>query len=399
MTKIAILSTTMGPYALLGEDGVRGAKLALAEHNYTAGGEPIELLEKGTDATPQLTLSILDELLAEDVKLFLGPLSGNEALAVRQFGRNHPDLTFVNGSSASQPMFNPAPNFFTFIPTGAQLMMGLGKYVYEKRGFRRVVTIGEAYSFPYAQIGGFAHDFINSGGEVEKYLWCALATQDYRSLIEQIPDDIDAVYSSLGGTDGIHFLEQFRELRSDTPLIAGSIFADQSLLSSIPQYGDLVKGVVSASTHGDDIDTPEWHEFANTYREMYPDGFYGPSFFAYSYYINMKALLVGLDAVNGDLSKLQDTLQTLELQTPIGTVKLDHYRIAVTDIFINEIQQLEDGTLYTHMLERVKQVNSTLGMSDEVYQTVGDFSHDRMPGMAKKLLSFDEIMRAKRKNK
>lgn len=399
MTEIGVLATTVGPYAIPGEDGIRGVKLALAEHDYKAGGEIIDLVIKGTDATPQKTMSTLEELEEQNIKLFLGPLSGNEALAMRQFARQNLNLTFVNGASGSQPMFSPASNFFMFNPTGVQLLSGLGQYVYNTLGFKRIATIGEAYSFPYAQIGGLAHDFVNSGGEVAKYLWCALATKDYHDLIKQIPEDVDAVFSSLGGTDGIHFLEQFRELRSETPLIAGSIFADQSLLSSIPQYGDLVKGVVSASTHSDDIDTPEGQEFVASYRKAYPDGFYTPSYFAYSYYVNTKALLLALDKAEGDLTKVQNILRNLKFQAPFSEVYLDKHQTVVTDISINEIQQLDDGTLYTHMLQRVEKVNSTLGMTDKEYLQVGDFNRDKMPGMEKKALTLEDILRAKRKTK
>lgn len=402
MLKIGILATLFGPYQVAGEDGLRGAKLALQEFGYRAGNHDIEIEIEGTNAMGVSATQACENLTRKGVKVFLGPLSGDEAIAVRGFANQHPESTFVNGSAGSQPMFNPAENFFMFNPTGAQLLSGLGKYCYETLGFRRIATIGEAYSFPFAQIGGLALDFTNHGGKISKFVWCALGTEDYTKTISEIPNDVDAVFSTLGGTDGLNFLEQFRtKYGNKLPLIAGTIFGDQSLLTSVSHHAGMLQGVVSASSHADDIDTEIWNEFLNAYRETYPaeDRFYAPSNFAITYYNNMKALLLALDEVNGDLTKLQDALKNLEFESPVGTLKLDHHRVVITDTFINEIRQNENGELYTHMLQRNPQTNCTFGMSDEEYMKVGDFGVYRMPGMKIKRTFQDVLDEAKKSGK
>jgi len=405
MLEIGLLSTLKGPYKIPGEDGVRGAKLALQEHGYKAGGQEIDLKVEATNALASSAHDACRKLIDENVKLIVGPLSGDEAVAVRDLAKNHPGHTFVNGAAGSQPMFNPTDNFFMFNATGAQVLSGLGKYCFEQRGYRRVATIGEAYSFPFAQIGGFALDYVESGGEISKFIWCALGTQDYTQHIADIPDDVDAVFSSLGGTDGIHFLQQFREQRGDIPLIAGSIFADQSLLGAVSEHATLLNGVVSASCHADDIDTESWKNFVEQYRKSYPDdGFYSPSYFSLMYYVNMKATLLALDKVSGDVSKVQEALRTLKFEAPVGTIKLDHHRVAIVDTFVNEIRQTENGELYTHTLQRVEKTNCTFGMPDDKYLEIGNFGAHRMPGMqTNEKLSFEDIIkqareRGKKKN-
>ena len=77
-------------------------------------------------------------------------------------------------------------------------------------------------------------------------------------------------------------------------------------------------------------------------------GFPSPSLFAYVYYVNMKAALDGLAAVNGDLSnnhaKYRDALQKMTLKTPNGDVRLDGNRQAIGTTFVTELQD-KDGTL------------------------------------------------------
>ena len=389
----------MGAYEIAGADGIRGVEIALKEHGHRAGGHDIEIQIEGTNAIPDSATRACETLINQGVQLFIGPLSGNEAIAVREIANAHPDFTFVCGAAGSQPHFNPAENFFMFNPTGAQLLSGLGKYAHDTLGYKRIATIGEAYSFPFAQIGGFALDFINAGGTISEYLWCSLGTKDYTDYINQIPNDVDAIFSSLGGSDGLDFIEQFREKRSDLPLIAGSIFADQSCLSSLTQHSEFLTGIVSSSTHADDMDSDLARKFIKTYQTDYPDAFYAPSFFALAYYINTKALLLALDAVNGDLSKLQDALRTLKFETPIGSTHLDHHRVAVMDTVINEIKVTDAGNLYTALVKKVPQTTSTLGMSDDEFIEKANFGVYRMPGLKQNKTFADILVEQKRKNK
>jgi branched-chain amino acid transport system substrate-binding protein len=384
MVKIGLLATLVGPFRVLGEDAVRGARLALAEFGYEIGGQPIEFVVQSTNAMGDPARDAAHHLIHnEQVDVIVGPLSGDEGVAIREFAKQHPGHVFANGTSGSQAIFNPAPNFHAFATNGVQWVAGLGRYCYENKGYRRVVTIGEGYSFAYAQIGGFGFEFWRAGGQIVNMLWCGLGTQDYGHYIDQIPDDVDAVFSMLGGTDGLAFLRQFRDRGKHMPIIAGSICGDSSLLHFVRDQADLLKGVISASAVADDNPIPSWQNWADCYRAAYPDGFYSPSLFAYAYYVNMKAVLLALTQVEGDLSdgqaRLKAALAQLEFDAPAGRVRLDHHRVAIADNFVSEIDVKPDGTLYTRLLKRLPEVNCTLGMPDDEYMKIGRFDPNHMP--------------------
>ena len=80
----------------------------------------------------------------------VGPLSGDEGLAVKDYAKTQPDVTFINGTSAAQDttLRDPAPNFFRFSTEGAQWMAGLGDYAFEKKGYKKVVTIARGLFLP-----------------------------------------------------------------------------------------------------------------------------------------------------------------------------------------------------------------------------------------------------------
>src|SRR5438132_6495984 len=165
--KIGLLATFEGAFTVLGEDSKRGAELALKEHNGMAGGKKIEWVVGSSDASPDSAIRAVRKLVEQDgVKIVVGPLSGDEGLAVKDYAKTQPNVTFVNGTSAAQDttLRDPAPNFFRFSTDGAQWMAGLGTYAFEKKGYKNVATVAEDYSFPYTQVFGFMAEFCKAGG-------------------------------------------------------------------------------------------------------------------------------------------------------------------------------------------------------------------------------------------
>src|ERR1700730_6910837 len=178
--KVGLLATLEGAFTVLGQDGIRGAELALKEAGYMAGGKKIEIIKGSSDASPDSAVKAARKLVEQDgVAILIGPLSGDEGLAVKDYAKTKPDVTFVNGTSAAQDttLRDPAPNFYRFSTDGAQWMAGLGDYVYNDKKYRTVVTIAEDYSFPYTQVFGFMASFCRAGGDVPKKLWSPLGTQ------------------------------------------------------------------------------------------------------------------------------------------------------------------------------------------------------------------------------
>lgn len=401
MIRVGILATLEGPYKVLGADAMRGVTLALNEFGGQIAGQAVDLHVESTNAmaasATQACEALVDSL---GVDVVLGPLSGDEGDAVRDFARSHPEHTFINGVAGSQQIYNPAPNFFSFSPNGVQYIAGLGSYCYE-RGFRRVVTLSEAYSYTFAQVGGFALEFCKAGGEIVDMLWCELGTNDFAPYIAQFSSGIDAVCSLLGGSDSVRFIQQYRELEGSVPIIGGTLQGDPTTLHYVTDYADLMAGVLTASPICDDGPDETWRRFVEDYRREYAEeGFYSPSLIAFGYFTNMKALLLALAAVDADLSdgqtRLKAALKDLEFVGLTGKLKLDRHRFPVIDNFVNEIVMKSDGSLHTKMLKRIPAVDSTLGFSDEDWLAMGQFQQHNIPCGAKEGSSFEDMLRRAR---
>ena len=375
--KVGLLATFEGPFTVLGEDGQRGAMTAVEEMNGMVAGKKIQIIKGSSDATPDSAVRAARKLVEQDgVKVLVGPLSGDEGLAIKDYAKTKPDVTFINGTSAAQDttLRNPAPNFFRFSTDGAQWMAGLGTYVYKEKGYKRVATLAEDYSFPYTQVFGFMAEFCKAGGHVPSKSWVPIGNKDFSSVIAAIPDDVDGIYVALGGADGVNFLTQYQQAGGKAPLIGGSITIDQTVLTSKGKIHDIVIGTPAAGPTADDNTSSEWKAFTAAYKKQ-PGAFPSPSLFAHGYYINMKAALLGLNQVGGDVSdggaKLRAALSKLSFETPTGKVSLDDNRQAIADIFLTEVAKGADGNLFNKLIKVVPQVNQTLGIPRDEFLKLG----------------------------
>jgi branched-chain amino acid transport system substrate-binding protein len=113
--KIGVLATLEGPYTVLGEDAMRGFDLAVMQHHNKAGGKDLEIIRGSSDASPDSAVRAAKKLIEQDkVDVFIGPLSGSEGIALRDYAKTQPQITIINGSSGAleTTYVTPAPNYF-----------------------------------------------------------------------------------------------------------------------------------------------------------------------------------------------------------------------------------------------------------------------------------------------
>jgi len=383
--KIGILVATEGAFAEGGKDGIRNVELALKQVDYMAGGKKIETVVAPTDTTPDTTIRQARKLIEQDgVDFIIGPLSGSEGIAMRDYAKTIPDKTVINGISGAleTTWVDPAPNFFRFNLDGAQWGQGLGSYVVNEKGWKRVVTIAADYSFGYTNFLGFAVDFCRSGGDIVDRFWIPLGSSDFGGVIAQLPDDVDAIYLGVGGTDAINFLNQYEQAGADTNLIGGTIMADQTVLTSQGRAKEALVGTPTSGALAEDNPAPEWQAYVAAYQAAFPEAerFPTPSLFGVGYYNATLAAIAALNEIDGDLSdgqkKFHEALSALKLQTPLGVVTLNENRQATGTVFVNEVVEDADGNLHNKMVAKQDNVTQTLGMTPEEFKAMGLPSRD-----------------------
>jgi branched-chain amino acid transport system substrate-binding protein len=384
--RLGALATLEGPFAQLGQEGMRGVDLAVEEFNATVAGKKIAVIKESSNAKPDVAVAKTRKLIEQDrADIVVGPLSGGEGLAVKEYAKSVPAKTFVNGTSGAQDttLRDPAPNFFRFSGDGAQWQAGLGSYAYDVKKYHNIAVVSDDYSYPYSQVMGFQIDYCGKGGKIAQKNWVPIGTKDYSSVIARLPDNIDAVYVLMGGADAINFLTQYDQAGGKAQLIGGTSTVDQTILSAKGPFRNRLVGMIAASGVADENPDPRWIEFAARYKKRFPDGLNAPSLFAHGYYVNTKAVLLALQQVGGDLSdgqkKFQAALASLKFDTPTGPVSLDKNRQAIAYIYVTEVMQKPDGTFYQKIVKVAEQVNQTMGMEESKFLALGSPTRDNPP--------------------
>ena len=94
------------------------------------------------------------------------PLSGDEGIAVKNFSKTYPELTFINAASGAQETTfpDPLPNFFRCNMDGAHGLLDSATMLTTPRATRRSQPSAKIYSFVYTQVFGLVLEFCAAGG-------------------------------------------------------------------------------------------------------------------------------------------------------------------------------------------------------------------------------------------
>jgi branched-chain amino acid transport system substrate-binding protein len=359
--KLAILSNCEGAFGAFYEPDIAGAQVPLINRGAKPknpkkpsdgitgaeiAGKKIEIVGYGcSDGTADKAIEETRRLMEQEgADILIGPLSGDESIAVANYAKEHPDQTFINGAAGAQDasLKVQAPNYFRYNTDGAQFSAGLGDYAYNELGWRTAAVVGDDYAFPYTSLAGFIAEFCSVGGKVTKRVWPPLGEKDYSSYISQIPEDVDGLYVGVGGTGLISFIKQYEQQRGkiDTKKIMGNVFWPDPLV--LKEVGDrLVGGVTAGPTSGDSTE-PAAKEYVGEIKAAYPEiAPLASSVFVYHYYIATEALALALEEVNGDISggqkKLQEALADVEFDAAYGNIALDENRSAISNNYVQRI--------------------------------------------------------------
>jgi branched-chain amino acid transport system substrate-binding protein len=390
--KLAILSDCEGAFGAFYEQDIGGAQAAFAQFaggkaknrnkpsagmtGITVSGRPIQIVGYGcsNDTAPKAlaeTRRLMERLKAD---ILIGPLSGDEGIAVANYAKRHPTKTFINGTSGAQDttLKVRAPNFFRFNSDGAQWSAGLGDYAYNTLKWRNAAVIADDYSFAWTSSAGQLAEFCAVGGKITKRVYPPLNTTDYSSFVRQLPSpsQVDGYFWAVGGAGLTPSLKAFEQAKGP---IKGTQFAGNLFWSDPTQYKELSERVVGALASG-----PTWPESKTATARAYVSALskaydkFGsatpastaPSVFVYNYYNAAWGLIKALKTVKGDISggqaRLRTALRGVQLNAGYGKIRLDQNRNAVTDNYVQQLQK-GSGGLTVKTILRIPAVDQSFG--------------------------------------
>jgi branched-chain amino acid transport system substrate-binding protein len=384
--RVAIMTDCKGAFAFGYELDIGGAQAAFAQYaggkvknakkpsagmtGIKAGGTDVKIVGYGCgdDTAPTAikeTRRLMEKLNAD---VMVGPLSGDEAVAVANYAKGKPTKTFIIGTAASQdPTMQIAPkNVFRYHGDGAQWNAGLGEILYKKNGWRNAAIIMDDYSFGWTSAAGIIADFCAIGGKITKRVYPPLNTTDYAPFVQQLPapGSVDGYFWVVGGTGTGASLKAFEQAYGalDPKQHAGNLFfaflgADKEVAPKV--VGSYVGGFGTAPG----LKTAQAKKYEAVIKQHYPalpaaDGF------VYNYYNAAWALVRGLQASAGAVgAKLQAAMPRTNASgyeiSDRGIVRLDSRRQAIQDQYPLQVVKNADGSIGTAVVGYVPNVDQT----------------------------------------
>jgi branched-chain amino acid transport system substrate-binding protein len=391
--KVAVLSDCQGAFGSFDGQDLAGVVAAMSQYagakpvnandprkgwkGGSINGHPLKLVGVGcsndkADTAIKETKRLMEQLGAD---VMIGPLSGDESIAVANYAKQHPTKTFVDGSAGAQDttLKVRAKNFFRFNGDGAMWNAGLGDLAYNKLHWKTAAVVADDYSFAWTSAAGFIAEFCAVGGKVTKRVFPPLNTTDYSSYAQQMPTNVDGTFVAVGGAGLIPFLKAYEQAHGP---IDGKKFIGNLFWGTPGQFEQLSTRVVGAYVGGagtaGDLATPAAKNYANNiigkwFKTIPPYGAAAPqaaSTFTFGYFANTWGLIKGLQAVKGNLSggqkALQAALSKTKLASPYGPMHLDKNRQAVIPVYYQQLYT-KDGKLAVKTVGYIPQVDQTFG--------------------------------------
>ena len=338
--KIAILSECKGAFGAAYEEQIAAVQAAFSQYagakpknkkkpsdgiiGGELGGKTIKIVGYGCgDETPALALKETRRLMEQlGADIMIGPLSGDESVAVANYAKQHPTKTFVNGTAGAWDTTAAvkAPNFFRFNGDGLQWQAGIGSIARQKNKWKTAAIIMDDYSFGYASGAGMIADFCAAGGNITKRVFPPLNTTDYSSFVQQLPapDKVDGYFWAIGGTGTVPSLKAFENLYG--PLKGSQVIGNLFFFSSGadkaigPHLNGAYVGGFGTAPDLKGVNVTKYKRILDKWFNKYPPlagkaSDHAADGFTFNYYVNTWALMKALNAVKGNISGGQKALQ------------------------------------------------------------------------------------------
>lgn len=385
--RIAIMTDCKGGFGFGYELDIGGAQAAFAQFGggkvknknkpsagmtgIRAGGKDVNIVGYGcgddTAATALKETRRLMQQLRADV--MVGPLSGDEAVAIANWAKANPQKTVIIGTAGSQdPTMQIAPkNVFRYHGDGAQWNAGIGEIAYKRLGWRNAAIIMDDYAFGWTSAAGMIADFCAVGGKITRRVFPPLNNADYATFVRQLPapDDIDGYFWAIGGnTPGS--LTAFEQAygKPDPKQFIGNLFfgflGNDKVVA--PKFvGSYIGGTGTAPG----VKKPQMVQYRNIMKRYYPK-LPADDLFVSNYYQAGKALMEGLTRSNGAVgTALQRSLPRL-FKGPFevsdnGTIRLDVRRQAIQDQYLLQLVRNSDGSVGPQAVAYIPNVDQSFG--------------------------------------
>jgi branched-chain amino acid transport system substrate-binding protein len=340
--KIGLMLPYTGTYAALGNAITNGFKLAIEEQGGKLGGREIEYFVVDDESDPAKAPDNMNKLVKRDqVDVVVGTVHSGVALAMAKVARDNNTLLIIPNAGADD-ITGPlcAANIFRTSFSNSQLGIAMGKVMAEQKK-KTAVTMTWKYAAGEESTGGFKESFEAGGGKVIKELTLPFPQVEFQSYLTEIAAlKPDVVYAFFAGGGAVKFVKDYAAagLNKTIPLVGPGFLTDGTLEAQ----GDSAQGMLTTLHYADALNNPKNNAFRAAYVKAYKSE---PDVYSVGGYDAAQLLIVGMNAVKGDMSKRAELVKAMEaakIDSPRGPLSFTKSHNPIHDIYLRKVEGKEN---------------------------------------------------------
>lgn len=332
--KIGVAVAQSGTASPFGVEQVIGAEIAEAYFNELGGvnGVPIDIIFQDAGTDENSAINAFNVLMnQENVVGIMGPTLSQQAFAaVPEADRVGVPVIAPSNTAAGIPQISPF-NARVSAPVTVLAPIALRTAVELEGVSRAVVIFARNDAFSSSETTLFQSAAAEIGLEVAAVLEYETTDTSFDILAsDAIGNNPDVIVISGLAVDGGTLVRTLRELGYEGVIVGGNGFNTPNIFPICQEYCD---GIIVAQAYNNQVETDINLEFRALYEERegrLPGQFPAQAFTGIQVFVEALTELdntVGLASFGDDLaglrSALNDTLLTLEYDTPIGIISFD----------------------------------------------------------------------------
>lgn len=353
--KVGVLAPLTGVVASGGKEMVEGTQFFFEKQGNKIAGRAVELMIEDDGSNPDTSIQKARKLVEQGkVDFLIGNLLANTGLAVANYVKGTGTPYFIPIIAADDLTQRARIKNVVRVAgySASQFAHPLGDWAL-KKGYKKIVTVGQDYTFGHEQCGGLAQVFTEGGGQVVQQFWHPLNTADFSPYLGQIANmQVDAVFAMETGADATRFITQYASfgLKGKIPLLGAMNATDQSVIRTL---GEECEGIISAAHFAEGSDNPATAAFVKEYTAKFGKT---PSLYGFSMYSGAMWVSKAIEAFKGkidDRNVFINTVLKTELDnSPLGkAVKLDEYGNPIYDVYIRQVKKAPNGKFWNVPIE------------------------------------------------
>ena len=324
--KIGVVLPLSGGLELFGQQGIQGAKMAVAEINAAGGvlgGKKLELIIEDNKTDPKTAVEKTKKLILRDkVHALLGPItSANRDAMTPHLTKLKTPLLYATDYEAG--VCNRYVFCYSAIPD--HYIKPFIPYLVEHYG-NTFYLFGSDYVWPHKMNAAIKKGIAANNGKVLAEEYTPFGVKDFATTIQKIrKSGAKVVVLTVPGADGQTFVKQFGEFgMKDHAKIAFMGFND-NYMSGLT--GEQAEGVITCNHFIQSLDRPDAKDFVARQHKMFGNDAI-VSFYADSHYGIVMLFKKAIEKANSDdKEKIIDAMIGQSVVAGNGTVTMheDHH--------------------------------------------------------------------------